>query len=88
MAGNKNEIEKSLESAILAIRDRLPGLKLFQNIYNDENDELDIVLQSRIVSAYQAFMDFCIRATKYYKNGGPRTYHTDSSIFRSITSID
>lgn len=84
MAQNKDEIEKSLESTILAIQDRLPGLRLFQNIYNDD-DDLDIVLQSRIVSAYQTFMDFCIRATKYYKGGGPRTYHTEGSIFRSIS---
>lgn len=54
-----------------ATKDRLPGLKLYQHIYN-ENHDLDISLQTKIVSAYQIFIDFCIMATKYYKSGGPR----------------
>lgn len=73
MASNKDRTEKLLASAIASIQDRLPGLKVYQNIYN-EYDELDIVLQSRIVLAYQAFMEFCIVATKYYKSGGPSEY--------------
>lgn len=73
VAGNKNGIEKSLASTLSSIQDRLPGLKLYQNIYN-ENAELDIALQSRIVSAYRGFMHFCIAATKYYKSGGSRRW--------------
>ena len=86
MARNKNEMEKSLELTISSIRDRLPGLKLFQTIYDDENDELDMALQSLIVSAYQGFMEFCIGATRYYKSGGPRTCLIDTSIMRNILS--
>ena len=72
MAENKDKIEKGLASTVSSIQARLPGLRLYQHIYN-ENKELDIALQSRIVLAYQDFMDFCIMATKYYKSGGPRT---------------
>ena len=68
-------MEQSLASAISSIQDRLPGLRLYQHIYN-ENNELDVALQSRIVSVYQGFMEFCIVATKYYKSGGPSKYHT------------
>ena len=71
MAANKNELERTLASAISAIHDRLPGLKLYQHIYNDD-DELDIRLQSEIVAAYQRFMEFCIKATRYYTSSGIR----------------
>lgn len=81
MARNKDKIEERLASDISAIRDRLPGLKLYQHIY-DENHELDILLQGKIVSAYQGFIDFCIAATKYYKGGGSRKYFTIGIILR------
>lgn len=71
MAANKNELERTLASAISAIHDRLPSLKLYQHIYN-ENHELDIRLQSEIVAAYQHFIDFCIKATRYYTSSGIR----------------
>lgn len=61
-------MEERLESVISAIKDRLPGLKMYQHIYND-NHGLDKRLQARIVSAYQDFIEFCIAATKYYKRG-------------------
>lgn len=73
VAGNKGEIEERLASTIAAIKDRLPGLKLYQHIYND-NHELDVSLQAKIVLAYQNFIDFCIAATKYYKSRGHRGY--------------
>lgn len=66
-------MEEGLASAISAIKDRLPGLNLYQHIYNGE-DELDKRLQDRIVSAYKGFVEFCIEATKYYKGGGPSKY--------------
>ena len=44
---------------------------MYQHIYN-ENHELDMRLQARIVSAYQGFIEFCIGASKYYKGSGPR----------------
>jgi len=57
-------------ATISGIRDRLPSLKLYQHIYNDDH-ELDITLQAKIVSAYESFIEFSIAATKYYKIGGP-----------------
>ena len=66
-------MEKCLASAISSIEDRLPGLNLYQHIYNDSH-ELDMRLQARIVSAYQGFIEFCIEASKYYKGGAPRKY--------------
>lgn len=74
-------MEERLASTISAIKDRLPGLKLYQHIYNDDH-ELDMRLQDRIVSAYQGFIEFCIAATKYYKSGGRRKYHTHELISR------
>ncbi len=70
VARSKDRIEESLASAISAIKDRLPGLDLYQHIYNEDHP-LDNALQARIVSAYQGFIDVCIAATKYYKSGGP-----------------
>lgn len=73
VAANKDEMEESLASAISGIRDRLPGLNLYQHIYN-ESHELDMRLQAQIVSAYQGFVEFCIEASKYYKGSGPRRW--------------
>lgn len=64
-------MEESLASAKTAIKDRLPGLNMYQHIYN-ESHELDMRLQARIVSAYQGFIEFCMEALKYYKGTGPR----------------
>ncbi|KAH0840518.1 hypothetical protein FOPE_05769 [Fonsecaea pedrosoi] len=75
VAASKNEMEASLASAIAEITDRLPGLNLYKHIYND-NHELDIMLQGRIVSAYEIFIEFCIQATQYYKRKGLRRWLT------------
>ncbi|KAL9105306.1 MAG: hypothetical protein Q9227_009501 [Pyrenula ochraceoflavens] len=66
VAKNKNDIEERLNSTMISIQERLPGLRMYQHIYND-NHELDILLQERIVSTYCSFVDFSIAATKYYK---------------------
>ncbi|EXJ70040.1 uncharacterized protein A1O5_07113 [Cladophialophora psammophila CBS 110553] len=73
VAASKNEMETSLASAISEINDRLPGLNLYRHIYND-NHELDIKLQGRIVAAYEIFIEFCIEATQYYKRSGFRRW--------------
>jgi hypothetical protein len=49
-------------------------MKLYQHIYNDDH-ELDIRLQAKIVSAYESFIEFSIATTKYYKTGGPSKSH-------------
>jgi hypothetical protein len=73
VAASKNEIESALSDALIAINDRLPGLELYRHIYNEKH-ELDMRLQSRIVSAYELFIDFCIETTKYYKRSGSRRW--------------
>lgn len=77
VAVNKNEMEESLALTISSIRDRLPGLRLYQRIYDDDL-ELDRALQKEIIYAYRGFMDFCTIATRYYKRGGPRRRLIDS----------
>jgi hypothetical protein len=64
----------TLAATISGIRDRSPGLKLYQHIYNDSH-ELNARLQAKIVSAYGSFIEFSIAITKYYKIGGPCKSH-------------
>lgn len=62
-------MEEKMASVLAAIFNRLPGFNLYQKIYI-ENHELDVLLQSKISSAYEEFIDFSIFATKYYKTSG------------------
>ncbi|KAF7936396.1 uncharacterized protein EAE98_002615 [Botrytis deweyae] len=63
---SKHELEQQVGSTISAIKDRLPGLQVYQHIYTDKK-ELDVKLQGQIVMAYQEFIEYCILATRYYK---------------------
>lgn len=72
-------MEKHLASAISAIRDRLPGLNLYQHIYNEKH-ELDTRIQAQIVLAYQGFIEFCMDASTYYKSGGPRKHFSHEPV--------
>ncbi|KAM0258111.1 hypothetical protein ACHAQJ_004016 [Trichoderma viride] len=69
VAKNRARMETSISDTLLQISDRAAGLKVYQHIYND-NDELDQQLQSKIVQAYENFMSFCMEATRYYSKGG------------------
>ncbi|KAL8752095.1 MAG: hypothetical protein Q9184_005848 [Pyrenodesmia sp. 2 TL-2023] len=60
---------KDTRSAISSIQASLPGLKLYEQIY-DERHELDKELQRQLVKVYQAFIIFCMSATQYYKRSG------------------
>ncbi|RYO75236.1 hypothetical protein DL762_010104 [Monosporascus cannonballus] len=64
-------MEDQIKSTFLDIHDRLPGVNIYQHIYN-ENDELDQLLQSKIVDAYDSFIGFCIAALDFYACGGFR----------------
>lgn len=66
VARNKEGIENRLAGVLRQIQDRLPGIELFGQIYQ-ENEPLDHDLQSIIVTAYQEFAAFCTMATVYYK---------------------
>lgn len=50
------------------IQDRLPGVKMYQHIYNDDDTELGQQLQSKIVDAYERFIVFCIEASEFYSS--------------------
>lgn len=58
-------MELRIISTLKAIQDRLPGIKMYRRIY-DENHELDRQLQSSIVDAYASFVDFCLAALEFY----------------------
>ncbi|KAL3303785.1 hypothetical protein RB213_001158 [Colletotrichum asianum] len=55
------------------IKDRLPGIKVYQRIYADDH-ELDRELQTKIVEAYNSFISFCIEAFEFYTRGGLRRW--------------
>ncbi|RYP48746.1 hypothetical protein DL768_005403 [Monosporascus sp. mg162] len=71
VANNRGRMEDVITSTFLDIHDRLPGVSMYQHIYN-ENDELDQLLQSKIVDAYDSFISFCIAALNFYACGGFR----------------
>lgn len=70
-SGKKNAIEEELSSAIEGIRDRLPGLKMYQAIYR-ENNQLELDLQKKILFAYLAFIELSMEITKYFTQPGYR----------------
>lgn len=66
---SRARIETRFSNTILQIRDRVIGLKVYWQIYN-EDYELDKELQSKIVLAYNSFISFSIEAMKFYSMGG------------------
>ncbi|KAJ3860238.1 hypothetical protein EV359DRAFT_85520 [Lentinula novae-zelandiae] len=86
-SGKKNTIEEELSSAIEGIRDRLPGLKMYQAIYR-ENNQLELDLQKKILFAYLAFIELSMEITKYFTQPGYRRWSTaffNSSKFKNMT---
>ncbi|KAI0106667.1 hypothetical protein F4814DRAFT_428650 [Daldinia grandis] len=73
IARNRAKMESDISDTISQIHDRVAGLRLYQHIYNDDH-ELDHQLQSKIVKAYEKFIDFCIVAIKYYSKGSMRRW--------------
>ncbi|RYP63895.1 hypothetical protein DL771_009070 [Monosporascus sp. 5C6A] len=84
VANNRGRMEDLIKSTFLGIHDRLPGVSMHQHIYN-ENDELDQLLQSKIVDAYDSFIGFCIAALDFYTCGGFRRM---IRALRSHTNLD
>ncbi|KAJ3847563.1 hypothetical protein EV368DRAFT_69004 [Lentinula lateritia] len=86
-SGKKNTIEEELSSAIEGIRDRLPGLKMYQAIYR-ENNQLELDLQKKILFAYLAFIELSMEITQYFTQPGYRCWSTaffNSSKFKDMT---
>ncbi|KAK7433892.1 hypothetical protein Landi51_13763 [Colletotrichum acutatum] len=69
IAKNRDNIEDGISNILEQFRDRMAGLRVYHDIYNDVH-ELDQQLQSRIINGYSYFMDFCIEAARYYSTGG------------------
>lgn len=58
-------MERQISQTLLHIHDRLPGVKMYQQIYGDDT-ELGQQLQTKIVEAYDSFIRFCIEASEFY----------------------
>lgn len=56
--------EEKINSTLVEIQDRLPGVNMYKDIYNDDH-QLDRQLQYKICHAYDCFVDFCIAAVEY-----------------------
>ncbi|CAG8959339.1 hypothetical protein HYFRA_00013109 [Hymenoscyphus fraxineus] len=65
IAKNRTKMEIQINDTLLQIRDRLPGVKMYQQIYDDDT-ELGQHLQSKIVDAYDSFILFCVEASEFY----------------------
>ncbi|KAK8094980.1 hypothetical protein PG997_001665 [Apiospora hydei] len=66
---HRQESEKRINVMLLAIQDRLLGLKLYSHIYTGRHG-LDQQLQSKIFIAYHIFVSFCTAVVEYYELGG------------------
>ncbi|KAF4462795.1 hypothetical protein FALBO_10392 [Fusarium albosuccineum] len=84
VAKNRANMEEKIESTLKDIKDRLPGMSMYQHIYND-NHELDRLLQSQIVDAYESFMDYCVAALDFYTQ---RSSYRLIRVFKSQSSLD
>lgn len=58
-------MEEAIKKTLVEIRDRLPGVKMYGYIYSASN-ELEHVIQSKIVDAYESIIHFCMAATEFY----------------------
>ncbi|KAH6697477.1 hypothetical protein F5X68DRAFT_226847 [Plectosphaerella plurivora] len=73
VAGNRQKMEEQIITTFASIRDRLPGIRVYQHIYNDDH-ELDNNLQSKILDAYDSFLGFCMAAFDFYTRGSLRRW--------------
>ncbi|KAJ3768155.1 hypothetical protein FB446DRAFT_752584 [Lentinula raphanica] len=79
-AGRKNTMEHEISSAIEGIKDRLPGLKMYQVIYTGSH-ELETDLQKKVLFVYIAFVDMSMDIVKYFLQPGYRRWGT--ALFKS-----
>ncbi|KAI2642295.1 hypothetical protein GGS21DRAFT_487150 [Xylaria nigripes] len=69
VAQNREKMENQIDATIKSINDRLPGLEIYQRIYQN-NGETDERLQAKFDEVYSAFMDFCETAVEFYTKNG------------------
>lgn len=70
-------MEEQIVSTFRDIRDRLPGLDMYQHIY-DGDSELDDHFSSKVVEAYDGFVSFCLAALDFYTRGSFRMFSPSS----------
>ncbi|KAF6802116.1 hypothetical protein CSOJ01_11809 [Colletotrichum sojae] len=73
VAKTRARMEEQITITFSNIKDRLPGIKVYQHIYADDH-ELDRELQTKIVEAYDSFIGFCMKAFEFYTRGGFRRW--------------
>lgn len=78
-------MEQRIEMTLAAIGDRLSGLQLYKEIYNEEH-ELDQELQNKMVQAYNRFNAFCVIAVQFYSASGLRQSDTSRKYLESVGS--
>ncbi|KAK8074085.1 hypothetical protein PG994_004984 [Apiospora phragmitis] len=73
LANTRKDMEGHVGATMIAIRDNVPRLQLYQQIYNDRH-QLDQRLQTKIVQAYDIIMRFCMEATDFFRRSGMRRF--------------
>lgn len=67
------DIEEETSSALEGVKDRLPALRMFQEIYGYEN-QIEADLQKQILFAYLAFINLSMEIINYYIQPGLRKW--------------
>ncbi|KAI1500935.1 hypothetical protein F5X99DRAFT_384417 [Biscogniauxia marginata] len=85
IASRKNAMEAQAWSIIEGVKDRLPGYRMYNEIYNEES-EMQRDLRKKIIFAYMAFIDMNMEISKYYLQTGAKRW--GRSIFKSTKFQD
>lgn len=90
-------MESRINLTLLTIQDRLPGLKMYDKIYQDYGvgktmkefaPGLVSQLESKLVDVYDSFVQFCIAAVNFYAMGSFSSSHYIITISRSSLSAN
>ncbi len=74
-ASQKSEMEQQISTALRGVKDRLPGFRIFQQIYSNDSDldeEARMALRRNILLAYVEFIDMVMEIVKYFLRGSLR----------------
>lgn len=80
LAQRRQHTDDVIGSTINGLKERLPDLRKYQEIY-DDSDESHEILRVRITIAYIDFVDFAIEASRYYLRPGYARW--TRSVFKS-----
>ncbi|KXT09871.1 hypothetical protein AC579_6743 [Pseudocercospora musae] len=73
VAESKSDMDDLIASTIASIKDRLPGFRMYQEIF-EEKDEHQRRLVRKIMLAYASFMELTIQAVQHYLHSGLRRW--------------